>query len=429
MKRRDFLATGAVSTAGMLFFPGNLLAKEAKIENKGRLTKPLPFKMNGEWKEFELYIDIHIHEPAPGFKYHTLAFNGTIPGPEIRVNTGDKVRVKFVNKTDLNHTIHWHGMHVPWRMDGVPFVTQLPVMPNNEFIYEFTAKPEGTHFYHCHWGTLMHMQAGMFGSLIVENPQDPIKERFPYDREYTLVYSSHDTNYVREEMNGMLERMKQRSFLMKNGEFTPEQWSVFDSKEQMQSSIEDGYVPPYLTNRRSNADLPQANWFTVNGKSYPSTPYLFIKENENIRIRLINAGAETHNLHLHGHDFWMVADDGVPLEHPWKRNTVPLAPGKTYDIIVEGTNRGIWTFHDHDVRKVTNNGLYPGGNLLALVYEDLPDDELVITKNSGNPMLNPNAGKGGMTKMDGMDMTSSKEGMKKNMLFGDDKLPKIALDE
>ena len=128
---------------------------------------------------------------------------------------------------------------------------------------------------------------------------------------------------------------------------------------------------------------------------------------------------------MHGHDFWMVADDGVPLEHPWKRNTVPLSPGKTFDIIVEGKNRGIWTFHDHDVRKVTNNGLYPGGNLLALVYEDLPADELIISKYSGNPMINPNAGMGGM-KIE--KMGDGKMKMNK-MLFGEDKLPKIALDE
>ena len=152
MKRREFLATGALSAAGMVFFPGNLLSSESKKIAAEKQPEPLAFKQNGEWKEFELYIDIKIHEPAPGFQYHTLAFNDSIPGPEIRVQKGDKVRVKFINKTDINHTIHWHGIYVPWRMDGVPFVSQLPVMPNNEFVYEFEAKPVGTHFYHCHWG-------------------------------------------------------------------------------------------------------------------------------------------------------------------------------------------------------------------------------------------------------------------------------------
>ena len=73
-------------------------------------------------------------------------------------------------------------------------------------------------------------------------------------------------------------------------------------------------------------------------------------------------------------------DDGLPLPQPWQRNTVSLTPGKTYDIIIKGDNRGIWTFHDHDTRRVTNNGLYPGGNLLALVYEDLPKEETSVGK-------------------------------------------------
>ena len=98
MDRRNFIATGAVSTAGMLFFPGNLLASEAKIINKQKLVQPLSYKMDGEWKEFELYIDIHIHEPAPGFKYHTLAFNDMIPGPEIRVNAVAPGGLEFTPK-------------------------------------------------------------------------------------------------------------------------------------------------------------------------------------------------------------------------------------------------------------------------------------------------------------------------------------------
>jgi len=326
-------------------------------------------------KVFRLFIDIFQHEVVLGFKFHTLAFNNQIPGPEIRVNRGDKVRVIFKNKTELNHTIHWHGLHVPWRMDGVPYVTQMPVMPGQEFVYEFVAEPYGTHFYHCHWGTLLHMQSGMYGSFIVEDPDDPIRKQFPYDREYTLVYSAHDSNFIREELNAMLERMKERMYLMKNGRFDKKRFAVFDTKEEFIQAVNEGYLPPYVVSRRSRAELPQPNWFTVNGKSYPMTPNLYIKTGENIRVRLINAGTEEHYLHLHGHDFWQVCDDGLPVPQPWQRNTLRLSPGKTLDIIIEGKNRGIWTFHDHDTRRVTNNGLYPGGNLLALVYEDLPAEE------------------------------------------------------
>ena len=374
MKRRKFLKTGAaISTAALL--PDALLSASVKRSNQKKFPQRLQAKMDGDVKEFQLFVDIVQHEVVPAYRFHTLAFNGRVPGPEIRVNVGDQVRVVFENKTELNHTIHWHGLHVPWRMDGVPYVTQMPVMPGKKFVYEFEAKPAGTHFYHCHWGTLLHMQSGMFGSFIIEDPDDPIKEKFSYEREYTLVYSAHDSNFIRNELNSMLERMKERMYLMKTMRFDKERFAVFDSKEELLQAIDNGYQPPYVVNRRAPSELPQSNWFTVNGKSYPATPNLYIKEGENIRVRLINAGAEEHYLHLHGHDFWLVCDDGLPVPQPWQMNTLRLSPGKTLDIIIEGKNRGIWTFHDHDTRRVTNNGLYPGGNLLALVYEDMPAEE------------------------------------------------------
>ncbi len=380
MDRRNFIKTGVALSAASLL-PTPFLSPHIMAATPERFPKPMSPTMDGDVKEFHLYVDIYQQEIVPGFRIHTLAFNDQIPGPEIRVTHGDKVRVIFKNKTELNHTIHWHGLHVPWRMDGVPYVTQMPVMPGKEFVYEFTAEPYGTHFYHCHWGTLLHMQAGMYGSFIIEKPDDPVKKRFEYEREYTLIYSAHDVNFIRNELNVMLDRMKERMYLMKHGRFDKERFATFDTKEEFVKAVDNGYLPPYVTNRRSPSELPQPNWFTVNGKSYPMTPNLLIKEGETIRVRLINAGTEEHYLHMHGHDFWQVCDDGIPVPQPWQMNTVRLSPGKTIDIIIEGNNRGIWTFHDHDTRRVTNNGLYPGGNLLALVYEDTPSQEMKL-----NPM-------------------------------------------
>ena len=400
MNRREFLTLGAAA-AGLMIAPKVLLAETTMKANRDRFPTPLEPEIKGGVKEYRLWIDIYRQEVVPGFTFHTLAFNNQVPGPEIRVREGEKVRVFFKNKTELNHTIHWHGLYVPWRMDGVPYVTQMPVMPDQEFVYEFEAKPAGTHFYHCHWGTLLHLQAGMYAPIIIDPEKDPVRDRFPYDREYTLVYSSHDVNFIRNEMNVMLTRMKERRYLMMNDRFDKERFNLFDSLEEFHQAVEDGYQPPYTTNMRAPSDLPEPNWFTVNGKSYPETPKLYIKSGEHIRVRLMNAGQTSHSLHLHGHDFWLVCDDGLPVPQPWQMNTLHLAPGKTHDIIIEGNNRGIWTFHDHDTRKVTNNGLYPGGTLTVLVYEDLPMEERAV---------------GGMK---GMKM----EGMEMNVL------PKVSLDQ
>ena len=82
-------------------------------------------------------------------------------------------------------------------------------------------------------------------------------------------------------------------------------------------------------------------------------------------------------MHLHGHQFWHVAEDGNPIPQPLRKNTIEVGPGKTQDIVVYGDNPGFWTFHDHDVRRVMNNGVYPGGMLTLLVYEDMENPPYV----------------------------------------------------
>jgi FtsP/CotA-like multicopper oxidase with cupredoxin domain len=100
------------------------------------------------------------------------------------------------------------------------------------------------------------------------------------------------------------------------------------------------------------------------------TDELMIKTGENIRVRLIGAGAMPHYMHLHGHDFWHVCQDGSPLSSPVRLNTIPVFPGSTSDIIIQGTNPGMWHFHDHSDIASTNNGQFPGGMMTMLMYED-----------------------------------------------------------
>jgi FtsP/CotA-like multicopper oxidase with cupredoxin domain len=325
------------------------------------------------YREVDLDIQIVQHEIVPGYSFHALAFNGQVPGPELRFREGEWVKIFFTNKTELLHTIHWHGVDLQYEHDGVPYVTQHPVMPNQTFEYRFQALPAGTRFYHCHFGTLLHMQHAMHGALVIEPERDPIKEEFDYTRDYTLVLSSFDTNFAREDLNFMLERMKQRIWLMRSGQLDERTLAVFDSLEDMLAAMEDGWDPPYLPNRnqRRGAAQIEQNFFAINGKGYPLTEPLLIRRGETIRVRLVNGGGLQHAMHLHGHQFWLVAEDGNLLHSPAQLNTVAIAPGKTADIIIEGYNPGYWTFHDHDTSRVTNNGMYPGGMLTVLAYEEM----------------------------------------------------------
>ncbi len=382
--RRAFLKVATAGTAGALFWgkTAPLRADQgpslSSLKWREKFIVPKPSQDDQiSYREFQIDVQTTLHEILPGVKLHLLAFNGQVPGPEIRVKEGEWVKVKFTNKTELLHTIHWHGVDVYYEHDGVPWITQRPVMPGKSFLYKFQAYPAGTRWYHCHYATPFHLGHSMHGAIIIESDDDPILKTFQYSRDYTLVLQTFDTFFLKDEFNKMLERMKQRLWLMKHKKLDAKTIAVFKNVQEFLKAVEEGWMPPYLSERnqfREGADLTP-NFFAINGKAYPLTDPILIRQGETIRVRLINAGELIHSLHLHGHQFWWVAQDGNPLLQPIKMNTLDIAPGQTKDIIIEGYNPGYWTFHDHITTRVTNNGIYPGGMLTLLVYEEMAERE------------------------------------------------------
>ena len=320
------------------------------------------------YKKFALELKVVQHEVVPGYVVHMMAYNGQVPAPTIRVNEGDWVWIDFTNASDEMHTIHWHGMILDYRYDGVPYLTQDPTMRGESYPYVFQAKPYGTHFYHCHFGTVMHMQAGMYGAFIVERPDDPIRARYPYTQDYTLVLSSLDALYVRDQMNAMFARMRQRDVLAARGALDWRTQNRFAALKDLVRAVARGYVPAYMRSRTSPRP-PDPTMFLINGRAYPATEPIKVREGEWTRLRFINAGSVLHNMHMHGHDFFHVCSDGAPLPAPIRGNTLSVAPGKTEDIVFLADNPGFWALHDHDVSHTVNNGVYPGGVMTDIEYE------------------------------------------------------------
>lgn len=125
-------------------------------------------------------------EVAPGVLFRAWTYNGTVPGPTLRCREGDRLRIRFINESLAEHTIHFHGVH-PARMDGVGPVVE----PGGEFVYEFDAEPAGLHPYHCHAAPVpLHMNRGLFGCLIV----DPVPARAPAT-EMVMVLHGWDTDF------------------------------------------------------------------------------------------------------------------------------------------------------------------------------------------------------------------------------------------
>ena len=178
-----FRAGGRVDHAANGFDPRILLRDfdygHTSIGANGRMVR-----------EWEVIAEDREIEVAPGVRFQAWTFNGRIPGPTLRCTEGDLLRVRFINRSEHDHTMHFHGIHTA-EMDGVPMVARGIIAPGEEFTYTFDAQPFGLHLFHCHVGPLAeHIARGMYGTFIV----DPKAGRPPAD-ELVLVQHGYNTTF------------------------------------------------------------------------------------------------------------------------------------------------------------------------------------------------------------------------------------------
>lgn len=163
---------------GILRFPA---------ETQGMGGQPLEYEMDGDVKVFRLTAAITPWEWDTGEWVDAWTYNGVVPGPEIRVTEGDKVRIIVTNELPESTAVHWHGLIVPHDQDGVPFITQPPITPGHSFTYEFQIREgnHGSHMYHSHSNSAHQVQMGLLGPFIIE-PKN--WDDYPaFDTEYTLI--------------------------------------------------------------------------------------------------------------------------------------------------------------------------------------------------------------------------------------------------
>lgn len=257
-------------------------------------------------------------------------FNNSVPGPEIRVKQGDKLKIKLENKLTVPTTIHWHGLPVPNNMDGIPGVTQNAVQPGATFTYEFTADVPGTYWYHSHQDGVNQVDKGLYGSIIVEAANEQV------DRDYVLMLDEWMSSTAVEDGKASDSSMGGMDHSKMN------MGNKSDNKSKGDSSSKS--MPGMDMDDMSEYDL-----YTINGKTGSAINKLVIKEGEKVKIRLINAGYKTHQLHLHGHEFTVTATDGQPIVNPTplKDQLVTIAPGERYDIEFVANNPGEWLLEEH----------------------------------------------------------------------------------
>lgn len=296
-------------------------------------------------REFTFEIKDVVQEVYPGKKLLFWVFveegqEARFPGPTIRVTEGQRVIVHLKNGHYLSHTIHWHGLSLPNKMDGVPGITQPAVQSGQSYTYDFIAKESGSYMYHCHMQSFSHMEMGMYGAFVVE-PKDKSVDPH-YDSEEILLLDELDEN-----LHGKVEQ-------------TPQ-----------------GRVREMLLSYPTVASEP--NIFVINGASFPITAEkdpIVIEDGKVARLRLMNIGFDLRSIHIHGHHFNVTHSDGYKMPYVLQKDTIPVAPGERYDIYLKADqDPGVWMVHDHQIQAVTSNGIYPGGMMTHISYRSVVDEQ------------------------------------------------------
>ena len=287
----------------------------------------LPLTVSNGVKHFELIAEPVRREIFPGLYIKGWGYNGSIPGPTIKACTGDIVNIRVINNLPQPTSVHWHGLDVPNMMDGVPEIEPSPAIePGYYFDYRFKIiNPPGTHMYHTHMNSVFQQMMGLGGAFI--------------------ILDSNNRDQILHDYFLMLQEFALTGLQM--GEVKPGDYEL------------DPMSHDY-------------NFFTINGRCFPYTTWLSVKNGEKVRIRLGNIAHDAHPMHIHGHQFMVTACDGnrLPIQDGLIKNTINVASGETYDIVFMADNPGNWPFHCHIPHHMSNNmQLAMGGMSTVIIYQ------------------------------------------------------------
>ena len=267
-------------------------------------------------------IDLTVgHGPrtVQGRKGHGIAVNGSVPGPLIRLKEGQNVHLNVSNTLDTDTSIHWHGLLLPFHMDGVPGISFPGIKPGQTFTYEFPVRQSGTYWYHSHSG--LQEQQGHYGPLIIDPAGD---EPAAYDRDYILLLSE----FTPLDPHFIMDRLRKGE-----GYFNYQQTNWADD------------YPLTAADRRMWAEMrmPATDIADVTGSTYTylangrgpkeGMEYLF-KPGERVRLRVINGAAQSFfNLRIPGLAMTVIAADGQNVK-PVEVDELQIGTAEIYDVIV-----------------------------------------------------------------------------------------------
>ncbi|MDB6014110.1 MAG: Multicopper oxidase [Gammaproteobacteria bacterium] len=323
MKRRDFVGW-AGATLCQAISPG-LLAQTARAlppaqasqpaQGAPGMAMPKPSAAPGAAKaDFTLRIAPVALEIAPSHFISTIGYNGTSPGPILRMREGKPVTVDVINDTDAAELIHWHGLFLPPEIDGAEEEGTPTIPAGGRRRYQFTPRPAGTRWYHSHamaTGDLHRgTYTGQYGFLMIDSGTDPGH----YDQEVFLALRDWEPFYT-------------------------------DQFVDMDEADAPGPQPekPASLDTRPNGLEVTSQLFSINDKALGAGEPIRVRQGTRVLVHLLNASAvENRTIALPGHEFHVLALDGNPVPKPGPARVITLAPGERVDAYIEMNRPGVW---------------------------------------------------------------------------------------
>lgn len=322
LSRREFLRTLSATSAGLLL-PVRL-AFGQNLEPAGKVRELIATDLGGidlflEWQD--LLID-----GKPG---RTISINGSVPGPVIRMKEGKEAVIRVHNRLNESSSIHWHGILLPFTMDGVPGISFPGIPAGESFTYRYTLTQNGTYWYHSHSG--LQEQLGHYGQLIVEPAdEDPVK----YDAEYSIVLSDwtfedpHEVFWKLKTMEGYYNF--QRPTLANIQDQIRATGKSFAEVISMRLAWDRMRMDP-----TDIADITGATYtYLMNGQSASENPTFLARKGQRVRLRFVNASTMTfYDVRIPGLPMTVVQADGQNVK-PVQTDEFRIGVAETYDVIV-----------------------------------------------------------------------------------------------
>ncbi|HHH38090.1 MAG TPA: copper resistance system multicopper oxidase [Sedimenticola sp.] len=323
--------------------------------------------------EFELSIDPTVVN-FTGVDRIASAVNGTVPGPVLRWREGDTVTLRVTNNQAESASIHWHGMILPFEMDGVPDISFPGIAPGETFTYRFQVRQSGTYWYHSHSG--FQEQTGLYGPIVIE-PRAP--EPFSYDRDYIVMLS----DWTDENPSTLYAKLKKQSDYYNFNERTfGDLWNDIREKGVARTWNERKMWNQMRMSQRDLADVSGYTYtFLMNGQTPADGWTALFRKGERIRLRFINGAAMSFfDVQIPGLSMTVVAADGQPVE-PVTVDQFRIGVAETYDVIVEPKDDTAYTLFAQSIDRsgYARGTLTPDPSLRAPVPQMDPVPNLTMT--------------------------------------------------